>query len=109
MESGNRDDILREVPMGFGFALIKNEDAMRRYSQLSESEKEEILMKCKDAKSKKECKKLWMNWCRIRILILCTKAPKLCKDKDICMPKRSAVRISLIFCEIFCVLALIVL
>lgn len=58
MESGNRDDILREVPMGFGFALIKNEDAMRRYSQLSESEKEEILMKCKDAKSKKEMQKI---------------------------------------------------
>lgn len=58
MESGNRDDILREVPMGFGFALIKNEDAMHRYSQLSESEKEEILMKCKDAKSKKEMQKI---------------------------------------------------
>ena len=39
MDSGNRDDILREVPMGFGFALIKNEDAMRRYSELSQSEK----------------------------------------------------------------------
>lgn len=58
MDSGNRDDILREVPMGFGFALIKNEAAMRRYSELSESEKEEILMKCKDAKSKKEMQKI---------------------------------------------------
>ncbi|MBR4083623.1 MAG: hypothetical protein IKK33_04995 [Lachnospiraceae bacterium] len=58
METNNRDDILREVPMGFGFALIKNEAAMRRYSEMSESEKEEILMKCKDAKSKKEMQKI---------------------------------------------------
>ena len=61
MESNDRDDILREVPMGFGFALIKNEDAMRRYSGMSESEKEEILMKCKDAKSKKEMQKIVDN------------------------------------------------
>ena len=58
MDSKHNDDILREVPMGFGFALIKNEAAMRRYSELSESEKEEILMKCKDAKSKKEMQKI---------------------------------------------------
>lgn len=61
MDSKHNDDILREVPMGFGFALIKNEAAMRRYSELSESEKEEILMKCKDAKSKKEMQKIVEN------------------------------------------------
>lgn len=61
MESNHKDDILREVPMGFGFALIKNEAAMRRYSELSESEKEEILMKCKDAKSKREMQKIVDN------------------------------------------------
>lgn len=61
MDSGHNDDILREVPMGFGFALIKNEAAMRRYSELSESEKEEILMKCKDAKNKKEMQKIVDN------------------------------------------------
>lgn len=61
MDSKHNDDILREVPMGFGFALIKNEAAMRRYSELSESEKEEILMKCKDAKSKKEMQKIVDN------------------------------------------------
>lgn len=58
MDSSHNDDILREVPMGFGFALIKNEAAMRRYSELTESEKEEILMKCKDAKSKREMQKI---------------------------------------------------
>lgn len=54
----NKDEILREVPMGFGFALLKNEVAMRRYSELSESEKEDILMRCKDAKSKKQMQKI---------------------------------------------------
>ena len=50
-----------KIPIGFGLALSANTAAMNRYAQLSESEKEEILMKCKDAKSKKEMQKIVDN------------------------------------------------
>lgn len=52
------DSFFRELPLGFGFALARNEAALQRYSELTESEKEQIIMKCKDARSKAEMQKI---------------------------------------------------
>lgn len=49
---------MRDLPLGFGFALARNEVAMQRYAELTETEKEHIIMKCKDAKSKAEMQKI---------------------------------------------------
>lgn len=49
---------LREMPMGFGFALAMNEPAMKGYAALSETEKEHLLMRCRDAKSKEEMQRI---------------------------------------------------
>lgn len=59
MDSNNAENaFLRNLPLGFGFALAQNEAAMQRYAQLTESEKEQIILKCKDAKSKAEMQKI---------------------------------------------------
>ncbi len=59
MDINNPGDLyLRELPLGFGFALARNEMAMQRYSELTESEKEQIILKCKDARSKAEMQKI---------------------------------------------------
>ena len=53
-----QESLLAMLPLGFGMALAANERAMQGYAQLSESEKEQIIMKCKDAKSKAEMRKI---------------------------------------------------
>lgn len=45
---------MTDIPLGFGFALAMNETAMRRYATLTETEKEHLILRCKDAKSKEE-------------------------------------------------------
>ncbi len=49
---------MRELPIGFGFALAENEPAMKSYAGLSETEKEHLIMRCRDAKSKKEMREI---------------------------------------------------
>ncbi len=44
----------REVPMGFGMALAMNEQAMTAYAAMTDSQRQEILNKARNAKSKKE-------------------------------------------------------
>ena len=46
------------VPVGFGMNLAMNKDAMLGYANLTESQKEEILMRCRDASSKEEMQKI---------------------------------------------------
>lgn len=43
-----------DVPIGFGMALAQNLNAMKHFSGMTEAEKEEILNRAKDARSKKE-------------------------------------------------------
>lgn len=38
--NNNNTSPTRELPLGFGFALARNEKAMQRYAELSESEKQ---------------------------------------------------------------------
>lgn len=42
------------IPVGFGMGLAMNMDAMDRFSHMSEAEKEELLNRARDAKSKSE-------------------------------------------------------
>ncbi len=49
---------MTDMPLGFGFALAANEDAMKSYASLSETEREHLIMRCKDAKSKQEMQKI---------------------------------------------------
>lgn len=48
----------QEMPIGFGFALAANEPAMKGYAALTEAEKEQLLLRCKDAKSKDEMQRI---------------------------------------------------
>lgn len=48
----------QEMPLGFGFALAANEPAMKGYAALTEAEKEHLLLRCRDAKSKDEMQKI---------------------------------------------------
>lgn len=52
------DATLADLPMGFGMALAMNEPAMRGYAGLTEAQKEEILMRCKDVKTKKQMQQI---------------------------------------------------
>jgi len=46
------------VPLGFGMGLAMNEKALEGYAKMSEAEKEEILNRSRDAKSKAEMEKI---------------------------------------------------
>ncbi len=47
-----------EVPLGFGMALAMNESALSGYARLTESQKEEVILRCRDAKSKAEMQRI---------------------------------------------------
>lgn len=47
-----------ELPLGFGMALAMNEPAMQGYAGLTEAEKEQIILRCKDVKTKREMQKI---------------------------------------------------
>ncbi len=49
---------MTDVPLGFGFALANNEDAMKNYASLSETEREHLILRCKDAGSRQEMQKI---------------------------------------------------
>ncbi len=49
---------LTGIPLGFGMALAMNEPAMRTYAGMTETEREHIIMRCKDARSKEEMRKI---------------------------------------------------
>lgn len=40
------------LPLGFGMSLAMNEAAMEGYAGLTEAEKEQVILRCKDAKTK---------------------------------------------------------
>lgn len=46
------------LPVGLGMALAMNEPAMKSYAGLSETEREHLIMRCKDASSKEEMRKI---------------------------------------------------
>ncbi len=48
----------QQIPIGFGMGLAMNREALEGYSRLTEAEKEQIIFKCRDAKSKEEMDKI---------------------------------------------------
>ena len=46
------------LPLGFGRALAMNEPALAGYAGLTESQKEELIMRCRDVKTKEEMQKI---------------------------------------------------
>lgn len=46
------------LPVGLSMALMMNERASEGYNKLSETEKEHIILKCKDARSREEMDKI---------------------------------------------------
>lgn len=46
------------MPAGFGLALAANQKALDGYTRMTEAEKEQILMKCKEAKSDFEMERI---------------------------------------------------
>lgn len=46
------------VPLGFGMALAMNERALSGYAKMTEAEKEELINRSKDAKSKEEMERI---------------------------------------------------
>ena len=47
-----------ELPAGFAFALARNPDAMKKFANLSESEKSEIMQRVHQVSSKREMQAL---------------------------------------------------
>ncbi len=52
------DENFSDLPLGLGMALIMNERARADYENLTETEKEHIILKCKDARTKDEMDKI---------------------------------------------------
>lgn len=46
------------IPVGFGMALAGNDAAMSGYAGLTESQKEEVILRCKAARTKEEMQKI---------------------------------------------------
>lgn len=54
----NDGTMFSELPVGFGMSLAMNEAAMNGYAGLTEAEKEKIILRCKDARTKKQMQKI---------------------------------------------------
>lgn len=46
------------LPLGMGMGLAMNAKAMEGYAKMSEAEKEDMILKCRDAKSKSEMQRI---------------------------------------------------
>lgn len=49
---------LGELPLGFGMALAMNEPALQGYAALTEAEKEELILRCKDVQTRDEMQRI---------------------------------------------------
>ena len=49
---------LGELPLGFGMALAMNEPALQGYAALTEAEKEDLILRCKDVQTKDEMQRI---------------------------------------------------
>lgn len=47
-----------DLPLGFGMSLAMNEAAMQGYAGLTEAQKEDVILRCKDAKTKDQMQKI---------------------------------------------------
>lgn len=59
MESEGASGIpFTEVPLGFGMSLAMNQKALTGYAKMTEAEKEELINRSRDAKSKSEMERI---------------------------------------------------
>lgn len=54
ISAGSAGNTQTGLPIGLGMGLAMNERAMNRFGTMTEAEREEIILRAKDAKSKKE-------------------------------------------------------
>ncbi len=47
-----------QLPLGFGMALAMNEAAMSGYAGLTEAQKEEVILRCRDARTKEQMQEI---------------------------------------------------
>lgn len=47
-----------DLPLGFGMSLAMNEAAMQGYAGLTEAQKEDVILRCKDAKTREQMQKV---------------------------------------------------
>lgn len=47
-----------DLPLGFGMSLTMNEAALSGYAALTEAEKEQVIMRCKGARTKEQMQKI---------------------------------------------------
>lgn len=62
---GDRMDFAK-VPIGFGMALAQNEDAMKIYAAMTDSEREAILSRAHGARSEREMEQIVASIARFR-------------------------------------------
>lgn len=59
MEQSKKDKKKKnEMPLGLGFGLAKNEEAMEHFSNLTDSEKKQVIETARTVQSKKEMNSL---------------------------------------------------
>lgn len=54
----NDGTLFSDLPVGFGMSLAMNEAALDGYAGLTEAEKEKIILRCKDAKTKSQMQEI---------------------------------------------------
>lgn len=54
----NDGTMFSELPVGFGMSLAMNEAAMNGYAGLTEAEKEKVILRCKDARTKRQMQEI---------------------------------------------------
>lgn len=47
-----------DLPLGFGMALAMNEPALEGYAGLTEAQKEELILRCRDVKTKEQMQRI---------------------------------------------------
>mgnify|MGYP001065040258 CR=1 FL=1 len=52
-----KDDILKDLPMGFGMALAQNPEALEAFSDMSDAEKREVIDGTHSVRSKTEMRR----------------------------------------------------
>lgn len=50
--------LFSDLPVGFGMSLVMNEQALQGYAGLSEAQKEEVILRCKAAKTKAQMQEI---------------------------------------------------
>lgn len=55
---GGSGVLYTDLPLGFGMSLTMNEAALNGYAALTEAEKEQVIMRCKGARTKEQMQKI---------------------------------------------------